>query len=301
VNVVIPKKAASVILLRDTPQGVETFLIKRHLASGFMGGFYAFPGGNLEKDDSSDEVSARVEGISEDEAWVMLGKGASPQIALAHWVTGIREVFEEAGILFASDGVGKPISFEEEKRRRAFERYRELLNKGKITFSELCHKENLTVAAHNLIHYSHWITPENRSRRYDTHFFLAQLPKGQIPIVDHIETIEGKWLEPTEALKANASAEVPLTPPALCTLQGLASFPSVKAIMAYSKARSMSAPIIPILTHIEGQEILLMPGDELYAEHGGRKEEHYQNLHQSIRLIRKEGRWIPALPSRSDT
>jgi hypothetical protein len=64
----------------------------------------------------------------------------------------------------------------------------------------------------------------------------------------------------------------------------------------------MADPIVPILAQIEGQEIILMPGDELYTDYGGKKGENYNNLYQSTRLIRKEGRWIPALhSSRSDT
>jgi 8-oxo-dGTP pyrophosphatase MutT (NUDIX family) len=299
--VVLPKKASSVILLRDTTKGVETFLIQRHVASSFMGGLYAFPGGNLEKDDSSDEVRTRVEGISEDKAWVMLGKGASPQIALAHWITGIREVFEEAGVLFASDGGGKLISFEDEKRRKIFERHRELLNKGEITFVRILRKENLRLNATSLIHYSHWVTPEARHKRYDTHFFLALIPEGQIPSADQKETTAGIWLSPQQALKANISGDIPLTPPALCMLEELAPFSSAEDMVEFARARSMLDPILPILTTINGQEILLMPGDKLYAAYGGNDEGHYNDLHQSSRLILTEGRWIPALSSGANT
>jgi 8-oxo-dGTP pyrophosphatase MutT (NUDIX family) len=299
--VVLPKKASSVILLRDTPKGVETFLIQRHVASSFMGGLYAFPGGNLEVEDFSEELLAHVEGIGEKEAWAILGRKSSPQIALAHWVTGIREVFEEVGVLFASDGVSNPISFEEEKRRRAFERYRELLNKGEITFSELCRKENLTVAAHNLIHYSHWITPEAREKRYDTHFFMALVPEGQIPSVDKKEITAGIWLTPQQALKANISGDIPLTPPALCMLEELAPFSSAEDIIGFARERNMSDPILPILTTINGYEVLLLPGDKFYTAYGGKEKRNYNNLDQSVRLIQKQGRWFLSSPVQSDT
>jgi 8-oxo-dGTP pyrophosphatase MutT (NUDIX family) len=116
--VAVPKKASSVILVRDTGKGIETFLVKRHAASSFMGGFYAFPGGNVEADDFSDQLLAQVEGISAEEACDMLGRESSPQIALAHWVAGMREVFEEVGILFAREEGGKPISCGDEKRKK---------------------------------------------------------------------------------------------------------------------------------------------------------------------------------------
>lgn len=299
--VVLPKKASSVILLRDTLKGVETFLIQRHVASSFMGGFYAFPGGNLEKDDSSDEVLALVEGISEDKAWVISGKITSPQIALAHWIAGIREVFEEVGVLFVKDVRGNLISFEDETRKKIFERYRELINMGEMTFVQLLRKENLRLAADSLIHYSHWITPEVRKKRYDTHFFIALVPEGQIPSADQKEITAGIWLTPQQALKANISGDIPLTPPALCMLEALIPFSSAADIIGFVRERTMSDPILPILTTINGYEVLLMPGDELYAACGGKGKRHYYNLDQSVRLILEKGKWFPSSPVQSDT
>lgn len=296
-----PKKASSVILIRDTAKKVETFLIKRHVASGFMGGFYAFPGGNIEADDSSDELLARVEEITDKEAWDSVGKGSSAQIALAHWVSGIRELFEEVGVLFARDEKGNLISFENEKRRKLFERHRELINKGEMTFLQLIHHENLRLATHSLIHYSHWITPEASEKRYDTHFFLAIVPEGQNPSSDQKETTAGIWLTPQQALKANISGDIPLTPPALCMLEELTPFSSAEDMIRFARERSMSNPILPILTTINGHEVLLLPGDELYAACGGKEKRTYNNLNQSVRLILEKGRWVPSPPAQLDT
>ena len=298
--IVLPKKASSVILLRDTTNEVETFLIQRHVASSFMGGLYAFPGGNLEAEDFSEELLAHVEGIAEEEAWAILGRESSPQIALAHWITGIREVFEEVGVFFASDEGGKLISFEDEKHRKILERHRELLNKGEMTFSQLLRQENLRFAAHNLIHYSHWVTPEARHKRYDTHFFLALVPEGQIPSADQKEITAVIWLTPQQALKANISGDIPLTPPALCMLEELAPFSSAEDIIRFARDRNMSDPILPILTTINGNETLLLPEDELYTAYGGKEKQNDNNLNQSVRLILQKGRWFPSLRSRSD-
>jgi 8-oxo-dGTP pyrophosphatase MutT (NUDIX family) len=298
---VLPKKASSVILLRDTLKGVETFLIQRHAASSFMGGFYAFPGGNVEIDDSSDELLTHVEGIPKEESRDVVEKGSSGQIALAHWVTGIREVFEEVGVLFAKDGTGNLIAFEDETRGKKFERYRELINNGEMTFSQFLHQENLRLAADSLIHYSHWITPEARKKRYDTHFFMALVPEGQTPSVDQKEITAGIWLTPQQALKANISGDIPLTPPALCMLEELKPFSSTEDIIGFARERTMSDPIVPILTTINGYELLLMPGDELYAAYGGKGKRHDKNLDQSVRLILEKGRWFLSPPVQSDT
>jgi 8-oxo-dGTP pyrophosphatase MutT (NUDIX family) len=298
---VLPKKASSVILLRDTLKGVETFLIQRHAASSFMGGFYAFPGGNLEAEDFSEELLTHVEGITENEAWALLGRQSSPHIALAHWVTGIREVFEEVGVLFAKNGRGNLISFEDETRGKKFERCRELINKDEMTFSQFIHQENLRLAADSLIHYSHWITPEVRKKRYDTHFFMTLVPEGQIPSADQKEITAGIWLTPQQALKANISGDIPLTPPALCMLEELTPFSSTEDIIGFARERTMSVPIVPILTTINGYEVLLMPGDELYAAYGGKGKRHDKNLDQSVRLILEKGRWFLSPPVQSDT
>jgi 8-oxo-dGTP pyrophosphatase MutT (NUDIX family) len=297
---VLPKKAASVILLRDTSKGVETFLIQRHVASSFMGGLYAFPGGKLDAEDFSEELLPHVEGITGKEAWAILGRKPSPQIALAHWVTGIREVFEEVGVLFACDGRGNLISFEDEKKRKKFERFRELLNKDKMTFVRILEKENLKLAADSLIHYSHWITPEARKKRYDTHFFIALIPEGQIPSADQKEITAGIWLTPQQALKANISGDIPLTPPALCMLEELVPFSSAEDIIGFARERKMSDPIVPILTTINGYEVLLLPGDEFYAACGGKEKRNYNN-YQTVRLILEKGRWFPSPSVQSDT
>jgi 8-oxo-dGTP pyrophosphatase MutT (NUDIX family) len=299
--VVLPKKASSVILLRNTAKGVETFLIQRHVASSFMGGLYAFPGGNLEVEDFSEELLAHVEGIAGKEASAILDKKSSPQISLAHWVTGIREVFEEVGVFFASDGRGKLISFEDEKRRKNFEQHRALLIKGKMSFARILRQENLKLAADSLIHYSHWITPEARQKRYDTHFFMALVPKGQIPSADKKEITAGIWLTPQQALKANISSDIPLTPPALCMLEELAPFSSAEDIIGFARERNMSDPIVPILTTINGYEVLLLPGDKLYAACGGKEKRNYNILDQTVRLILEKGRWFPSPPVQSDT
>lgn len=299
--VVLPKKASSVILLRDTSKGVETFLIQRHVASSFMGGLYAFPGGNLEVEDFSEELLAHVEGITEKKAWTILGRQSSPQIALAHWVTGIREVFEEVGVLFACDGRGNLISFEGEKKRKRFERLRELLNKDEMTFAQILRTENLKLAADSLIHHSHWITPEAREKRYDTHFFMTFVPEGQIPSADQKEITAGIWLTPQRALKANISGDIPLTPPAICMLEELAPFSSAEDVIGFARERNMSDPIVPILTTINGYEVLLLPGDELYAAYGGKEKRYYNNSYQSVRFILEKGRWFPSPPVQSDT
>jgi 8-oxo-dGTP pyrophosphatase MutT (NUDIX family) len=291
---ITPSRASSVILVQDTPRGVETFLIKRHEASSFMGGFYAFPGGKVEASDSSDELLRYVEGLSGNVAQEGMGAGVVPVIAVAYWVAAIREVFEEVGVLFARDAAGNPLSFEDEERQQYFERYRHLLFTKDIFFSQLLQQERLTLMVPRLLHYEHWITPVAHSIRYDTHFFLAELLAGQTPSIDYQEINEGIWQQLAVALEENIRGTRPLTPPALCMLHRLQSFSSVRAIEEFCKKKRIPDPIVPVLTTIDGRETILLPGDMLYTARGGKAAMQKDTLTQPLRLVLKEGRWIPS-------
>ena len=48
-----PRDAATVVILRDGPQGPEVFLVKRHGLSDVLGGAYVFPGGKMDAADNA--------------------------------------------------------------------------------------------------------------------------------------------------------------------------------------------------------------------------------------------------------
>src|SRR4030042_247645 len=104
---VIPKKAATVILLRNRePGGFDVFLLKRHAKSSFMGGNYVYPGGRVDRDDGSSEICSLSKGMTVEQARKILGEAFSPEERFALWVAAIRELFEEAGVLLAYDRKG---------------------------------------------------------------------------------------------------------------------------------------------------------------------------------------------------
>ena len=121
-DAVIPKKAMTIILLRDQyPAGFEVFLLKRHNQSIFMGGNYVYPGGKVDEEDAAEEILARSQGISSRQAQEILGENDA-KIAIAYWIAGIRELFEEAGILLAYNKEKRLLSIDSEdaKQRLAF-------------------------------------------------------------------------------------------------------------------------------------------------------------------------------------
>ena len=199
---VIPKMASTVILLRDKgPDEFEVFLLRRHEKSSFMAGNFVYPGGRVDRDDGSLEICSLCRGITFDDAQKVLRGTISPEDSFAHWIAGIRELFEEAGVLLAYDHKGNLFQIRNQDEQGKILNYRELLQKGRITICQVAQKENLLLALDHLHYYAHWITPEARPERFDTRFFIARYPKGQEASHDQKETTAGAWITPQEALK----------------------------------------------------------------------------------------------------
>jgi 8-oxo-dGTP pyrophosphatase MutT (NUDIX family) len=296
--IAIPKKAATVILLRQIkPQGFEAFLLKRHEKSSFMGGNFVYPGGRVDRNDGSSEISSHCKGISPEQAHQILGASISPEESLAYWVAGIRELFEEAGVLLAYDQAGTPFVLKNPSQREKFLNYRDLLQKGKLTICQLVEEEKLLLAPDQLHYYAHWITPEARSERFDTRFFLACHPEGQEATYDQKETTIGVWLTPQKALEENLEGNMALSPPTLKTLEDLSRFRSINEVL---KSKNKIRPILPVLTKVSGDPVIIFPWDSEYeifqkgetpdqVDHG-RPSCSEDN---TTRLILKKGYWLP--------
>jgi 8-oxo-dGTP pyrophosphatase MutT (NUDIX family) len=296
----VPKKAATVILLRDKkPEGFEVFLLKRHEKSSFMGGNFVYPGGRVDQDDGSLEICSLSKGMTFDDAQTILGGTFSREESFAHWIAAIRELFEEAGILLAYDQQGNLFRTRSRDEEERFLNYREFLQKGKISLCELAQREKLLLALEELYYYAHWITPEARSERFDTRFFLAQYPIGQEASHDQKETTAGIWITPRKALEENLKGEVMLSPPTLKTLEDLSRFKSIEEVLYSLKEREIR-PILPILTKISDNPLIVFPWDPEYnlfkrgeipvpIDHG-RPSQPGDN---TTRLLMKDGPWLP--------
>ena len=297
---VTPKNAATIILLRDKePEGLEVFLLRRHEKSSFMGGNFVYPGGRVDRDDGSLEICSFSKGITFEEAQKILGGTISPDESFAHWIAGIRELFEEAGVLLAYDQKGELFQIKNRDEQQKFSNYRTLLQKGAITICQMAQEEKLLFALDQLHYYAHWITPEARPERFDTRFFLSRYPIGQEASHDQKETTAGIWITPQKALEENLKGEVFLSPPTLKTLEDLSRFKSIDEIFSSLKEREIQ-PILPILTKISDNPLIIFPWDPEYALFQ-RGEAPYSINHgrpsqpddNTTRLILKEGIWLP--------
>ena len=261
----IPRPAATLILVRDATSGMEVFMIRRTQAAAFMGGVHVFPGGGVDAADATAELAACCDGLDDIEASRQLGV---EQGGLSYWAAAVRECFEEAGLLLAYDSGGEYADLNQPQRAQVFAQWRESVRAGRTTLADLCREQQLRLAAGRVAYYSHWITQPGRARRYDTRFFVAVAPAAQTPSHDNSETIDHVWIQPAEALERHGRGELHLVFPTIKTLEGIARFNSAGALMAFARSpRKMPAMAPRNASSREGNK-LLVPGDYAYAEVG---------------------------------
>jgi 8-oxo-dGTP pyrophosphatase MutT (NUDIX family) len=226
-----PRQAATVLLLRPVePNGFEVFLTRRPDEMAFLGGMYCFPGGAVRKDDCASAMLRLSHGLSPAGARRTIGAHFSPPEALGFWIAGIRELFEEVGILFAVDHSGKTWPAARERGHNLPDKHAALLKKT-LTFRSLLEDEELLCDASRLVYFSHWQTPEQSSIRFDTRFFIAVLPDDQHPFPASPEVSRSLWLTPDRALELFAKDQLPLIFPTFASLRTLADFDSLEAVL----------------------------------------------------------------------
>ena len=225
------RPAATVILLRPAEtNGFEVFLTRRPDEMAFLGGMYCFPGGALRKDDCSTAMLRLCHGLSPVDARKIVGAQFSPPEALGLWIAGIRELFEEAGILLAVNDLKQPWASAQDHKNNLTDKHAALLKKT-LSFRSLLESEGLLCDASRLAYFSHWQTPQEISIRFDTRFFLAALPKGQTPLLTSPEVAHSLWLTPDRALKLFAKDKLPMIFPTFTSLRTLADFESLESVL----------------------------------------------------------------------
>jgi len=194
----------------------------------FLGGFFVFPGGIVERGDSSQEMLNRCRGLSPEDARKCLGDELSAEHSIGHWVAALRELYEESGILFCVTGDGRQEVDGEVSERIGSKR--QALVSGSLSFPELLESEDLYCDIGRPVYFYHRVTPEHYAMRFDTRFYLAVLPEGQVPLDSSEEVIESIWITPGEGLKRAERGRMAIIPPTLTTLRTLADLGSWEAL-----------------------------------------------------------------------
>jgi 8-oxo-dGTP pyrophosphatase MutT (NUDIX family) len=245
----LPKAAATVVLARDGAHSeIEIYFVQRHGSMGFMGGMHVFPGGKVAPSDGSPQMRKRIARGGDASRHELWGEGVDRDAALDRVVAGVRETFEEAGVLLV-DGAQRCDRARMRARLHAGEELSALLEEAEL-WLRLEHLEPL----------SRWITPESEPVRFDTSFYVARAPEGQQAEHDAKESIAGLWLTASRALAASSAGEIRLAPPTARTLETLQEAGTVAA--AFALARSRPPPIImPVIRTLGHEVVILYPGD----------------------------------------
>jgi 8-oxo-dGTP pyrophosphatase MutT (NUDIX family) len=269
---VAARDAATIMLVRDahSDQGpaLEVCMLQRHLNSDFVGGAYVFPGGKVDDEDRTPAAEEACASRSDAEASAMLGVGSG---GLAFWVAALRECFEEAGVLLAYQGDGSlgadtMVDAHDRRTRHGLAALRVALNAGEVRFLDACRGEGLRLATDRVHYFSHWITPEPAPKRYDTRFFVAALPPGQIPIHDDHETVDTVWVRPDDALARARAGEFDLIFPTMKNLEAISRFATSGDLLAAAAAVERVPTVLPRVVVDDRGFRILLPGDPGYDQ-----------------------------------
>jgi glyoxylase-like metal-dependent hydrolase (beta-lactamase superfamily II)/8-oxo-dGTP pyrophosphatase MutT (NUDIX family) len=196
-----PRDAAAVILLRDNtdPRDPEVFLVKRSEKLAFLGGYYAFPGGQFD----SEDATAPVENSPDSETRTAISCAA-------------RELFEETGVLVARGGE----ALTQGQRASLLDD----LQAARLSWPALLTHYDLYLDAEDFTFVGRWVTPPFSARRFDTWFFLVHCPpKQHAQVAGDAELASGEWIAAAEALARWQRSEIIAVPPVLHALKTLAA------------------------------------------------------------------------------
>jgi glyoxylase-like metal-dependent hydrolase (beta-lactamase superfamily II)/8-oxo-dGTP pyrophosphatase MutT (NUDIX family) len=201
------RPAATVLLLRDGPQGIEVLMTRRSMTASFAPGAYVFPGGGIDAADAQAHSMATRRPKQSD-------------LHLTQAIAAIRESFEELGILFARHADGR------------------WADNGDIAqidrnapFAAQCQAHGLTLAADQVFVLAHWITDRDLPRRFDVPFLVARMPEGQTPVADEAEQFEPVWVRPVDALTRHEAGDFFIIFPTIRTLERLKAFAKVEDVL----------------------------------------------------------------------
>eukprot|EP01006_Ploeotia_vitrea_P026215 TRINITY_DN59184_c0_g1_i1.p1 TRINITY_DN59184_c0_g1~~TRINITY_DN59184_c0_g1_i1.p1 ORF type:complete len:383 (+),score=145.63 TRINITY_DN59184_c0_g1_i1:35-1150(+) len=270
-------------------QQYRVLFVKRHAKAGFMASRYVFPGGVVEAFDGDQRWRRAVAG-SDCEACefgfgdaIRTHRSAADADAsqagehVAYRVGGLRELFEETGMLLASDNDNQKNSNVKCSLVTRFddaahvEREREAVCDDATRFLSLCERLGVSPSVKSLQLWSRWITPPFEKRRYDTFFYIAPL-RDDAEIPDYIqhdgkETVHTAWYTPKDALDLALAGKILLAPPTMYTLVELAQYATIDAVVraAQQRAKSAAQPILPATTRDERGFSIALPGDYTHS------------------------------------
>ena len=271
-----PVDAASVLLLRDSDDGLQVLLLRRAQASQVLGGAYVFPGGKV---DAADHGPQALHSLSETPVQLhqrLHEAELPPERAAGLFMAALREAFEECGVLAGQDESGSALA----AQLRA--------QVGQHGWHQSLHQQGQPLRTEALLPWSRWITPRQpavTNKRFDTRFFLTRIDADQHASHDNFETTDSVWLTPLQALSRYAAGEIDLVAPQIMSLYQLKAHSTVDAALDEARQRP-PALVEPHPFMEDGQRILTYPGD-------ARHPVPQRAMRGPTRLQLLQGRFVP--------
>jgi 8-oxo-dGTP pyrophosphatase MutT (NUDIX family) len=221
-----PEDASTVILVREDGGGIEVYMTRRQHHLLFLGGYHVFPGGKVDENDKSAQIIERCRGRTPEQACTHIEGMDEPDRAVGFLVAGIRELFEEAGVLLADCDDGSALEPTAPGQAERLAGFRKKLQQDKISFQQILEKERLCCPLDKLLWFAHWITPATSPRRFNTLFFAAKKPEGQETEAFEDEIAEAFWIRPEQALENWRKGLWKMIPPTISSLDTLSRYES---------------------------------------------------------------------------
>ncbi|WP_329412223.1 NUDIX hydrolase [Streptomyces sp. NBC_00704] len=256
---VTPKRAATVMLLKDTESGPVVHMLRRRASMAFAAGAYAYPGGGVDPRD--DDRHVRWAGPTR--AWWAERLGVDETAAQAIVCAAVRETYEEAGVLLAGPTANSVVS---DITGADWEADRAAVAARDLSFAEFLDRRGLVLRSDLLGAWTRWITPEFESRRYDTWFFVAALPEGQRTRNASTEADRTVWIRPTDAAASYDRGELLMMPPTIATLRRLVPYATAAQALAAAPDRDLG-PVLAQARLEDGVVVLSWPGHDEFTKH----------------------------------
>ena len=184
------------------------------------------------------------------------GRWCSPA-ELKFRVAGVREAFEECGVLLARKR-GQRAVIAAAELKPIEDKWRAKLTKDEASILDLVEAEDLELATDLMTPYAHWITPTFVPKRFDTWFFLAEAPEDQIALHDGSESTDSVWIGAQQAIDEAVAGRRSLVHATTKNLELLAEGKTVVGALSQASERKI-VTVQPWVEARDGKKFLHIP------------------------------------------
>ena len=250
-------QAATVLLLRDSPLGVQVLMTRRAMTASFAPGAYVFPGGGIEPDDqkyASNQPLSPINSAQSAQDFIATRKTqTAPQVTWA--LAAIRESFEELGVVIARQNNGEWITQAQVAQ----------LDRHANFYTQMLTNE-FQIAAQGVYVLAHWITDRDMPKRFEVPFLVARMPEGQTPVADEKEQFAPEWISPQDALTRFDAGDFFMIFPTIRTLQKLSDYTAVDDVLTACASEQPLWTSCPRAGLLQGKEARFMEYEPAFGE-----------------------------------